>query len=84
MALFYKIEREILQSDIEIRQRGVIHGDLRVPNILWNTELGRVMLIDFERSIVMKHRSQKRTSEALLDVSPNKRRLGIRGQRIKD
>ncbi|KAL8801686.1 MAG: hypothetical protein Q9182_004280 [Xanthomendoza sp. 2 TL-2023] len=30
--------------------KGVRHGDLRFPNMLWNQELQRVMFIDFERS----------------------------------
>jgi hypothetical protein len=33
-------------------QYGVEHEDLRQANILWNTELGRFMVIDFDRAIL--------------------------------
>ncbi|KAI0429922.1 hypothetical protein F5Y09DRAFT_308896 [Xylaria sp. FL1042] len=33
-------------------QYGVEHEDLRHANILWNTELGRFMVIDFDRAIL--------------------------------
>ena len=28
----------------------VEHGDLRSPNVLWNSKIGNVVLTDFERS----------------------------------
>lgn len=31
----------------QLRQLGVRHGDQRAPNVVWNTELQRVMCIDF-------------------------------------
>jgi hypothetical protein len=34
----------------ELRRHGVQHNDVRPPNVLWSVELGKVMLIDFERS----------------------------------
>ena len=33
---------------------GVLHRDVATRNILWNEERGRVMFIDFERSVVFK------------------------------
>ncbi|RFU26337.1 hypothetical protein B7463_g10008, partial [Scytalidium lignicola] len=38
----------------ELRQQVIEHRDLRPPNVLWSAELGRVMLIDFERSRFLK------------------------------
>ena len=67
-------KEEIRLSENEMCQRGVIHGDVRGPNILWNRELGRVMLVDFERSTMLDQGPPKRKSEALVDMSPNKRR----------
>ncbi|OJJ47661.1 hypothetical protein ASPZODRAFT_1739647 [Penicilliopsis zonata CBS 506.65] len=43
---------EIARSVKKIRKLGVVHGDLRLQNLLWNHELGRVMIIDFHRSHV--------------------------------
>lgn len=42
--------REIKRSVKDIRSLGVIHEDLREDNLLWNAELGRVLIIDFHRS----------------------------------
>lgn len=39
----------------EIRKLGVRHGDIRPQNSLWNSELNRVLLIDFERSDLVKN-----------------------------
>ena len=41
---------EISRSMKQIRKLGVVHGDLRLQNMLWNDERGRVMVIDFHRS----------------------------------
>ena len=41
---------EIARSKKEIRSLGVVHGDFRFENILWNAELGRALIIDFHRS----------------------------------
>jgi hypothetical protein len=45
-----ELRREIKRSNKEIRVLGVRHLDLRPDNILWNTELGRALIIDFHRS----------------------------------
>ncbi|KAL4749043.1 hypothetical protein BDW72DRAFT_205080 [Aspergillus terricola var. indicus] len=52
------VAREIARSIHEIYSLGVSHGDLRSDNILWNTELGRAMIIDFHRSQLI-HRATK-------------------------
>ena len=37
-----------------LRDYGIEHCDVRSPNVLWNLEIGKVMLIDFERSEFLK------------------------------
>jgi hypothetical protein len=34
--------------------RGVEHGDVRPPNVLWNPEIKNVVVVDFERSEILK------------------------------
>lgn len=41
---------EMLRSLQEIHGAGVLHEDVRWPNVLWSAEAKRAMLIDFERS----------------------------------
>ncbi|PLN77563.1 hypothetical protein BDW42DRAFT_176664 [Aspergillus taichungensis] len=47
----------ISRSVKEIRSLGVVHQDLRVDNILWNTELQRALIIDFHLC-TLDHRPQ--------------------------
>ncbi|KZF24821.1 hypothetical protein L228DRAFT_243546 [Xylona heveae TC161] len=44
------LTRELSRSRKEIRNLGVVHQDLRPDNILWNSELERILIIDFHRS----------------------------------
>lgn len=44
---------------------GVEYGDVRPPNVLWNREIGNVILVDFERSEIIK------PTTVLQDTSPN-------------
>ncbi|KAK9334349.1 hypothetical protein V1521DRAFT_375134, partial [Lipomyces starkeyi] len=55
-ALFHEIER----SKREIRALGVVHGDFRFKNVLWNEELGRALVIDFHRSKLAPRLMEKR------------------------
>lgn len=41
---------ELKRSPQAVRSEGVVRGDEREPNILWNEERRRVMLIDFDRA----------------------------------
>ncbi|KAL4779080.1 hypothetical protein BJX76DRAFT_341832 [Aspergillus varians] len=54
------IRHEISRSRRQIRMLGVIHQDLRRENMLWNHELGRVLIIDFHRSQVDRRPMEKR------------------------
>jgi thiamine kinase-like enzyme len=47
----------------------VVHGDIREPNVLWNSETGRVMVIDFERAVLL---NLPRTP--LSSLQPNRKR----------
>lgn len=54
------IQHAISRSVKEIRRFGVVHQDLRPDNILWNAELGRALIIDFQlctldRRFLYKH-----------------------------
>ncbi|KAK9375330.1 uncharacterized protein V1513DRAFT_478907 [Lipomyces chichibuensis] len=53
---------EIARSKREIRALGVVHGDFRYPNVLWNEELGRALVIDFHRSKLAPRLMEKRKS----------------------
>lgn len=44
------LRQEISWSKRQVRKLGVVHQDLRLDNMPWNDELGRVMIIDFHRS----------------------------------
>ncbi|DAA77115.1 TPA_exp: Uncharacterized protein A8136_6881 [Trichophyton benhamiae CBS 112371] len=44
------VRREVSKSKKEIRSLGLLHGDLRWQNILWNAELNRALIIDFDAS----------------------------------
>jgi len=46
----------IRQSNVEICKLGVRHGDLRAENMLWNSMLNRVLLIDFHKSVLFDMR----------------------------
>ncbi|OGM39127.1 hypothetical protein ABOM_012263, partial [Aspergillus bombycis] len=54
------IRHEISRSQTEIRSLGVLHQDLRPDNMLWNPELGRVLIIDFHRSELDARPTNKR------------------------
>ncbi|KMU79085.1 hypothetical protein CISG_07251 [Coccidioides immitis RMSCC 3703] len=45
----------------EIRSLGVLHGDLRPENILWNRELKRALIIDFHRCTLSNQPKHRRS-----------------------
>ncbi|CAL3961971.1 unnamed protein product [Diplocarpon coronariae] len=47
---------------------GVEHRDVRPPNVLWNPETRNVVLVDFERSEILKQ------VPVLQEISPNRKR----------
>jgi len=62
------LPEETRRSVDEIYGEGVAHNDVREPNILWNTERQRAMLVDFERSYLLHWPLQE------LSPNPNKER----------
>ncbi|KAF2806116.1 uncharacterized protein BDZ99DRAFT_539609 [Mytilinidion resinicola] len=62
------ITQQLECSAQAIHNLGVLHHDLMPRNILWNTEVGKVMVIDFERAEVVKPRA------ALGIISPNRKK----------
>ncbi|KAJ5353811.1 hypothetical protein N7541_006375 [Penicillium brevicompactum] len=57
------LRREYSRSINEILALGVVHQDLRPANLLWNTELGRVLVIDFHRCQLDPRPDRKRKRE---------------------
>jgi len=62
------LDLETTRAAAILRDRGVEHRDVRPPNFLWNGENKRVMLVDFERSAILK------CASILHQVSPNRKR----------
>lgn len=50
-----------------IHQAGVVHGDVRWANVLRHPQTGKVMMIDFERSVI------KQVRRPVGQVEPNNR-----------
>jgi hypothetical protein len=70
------INEETTRAVTKLRYHGVEHCDVRPPNVLWNSEGGNIILVDLERSEIMKR------VPALQETSPNKhlcetRRLNV-------
>ena len=55
-----ELNREISRSVKKIRSLGVLHEDLRLDNILWNTELRRALIIDFHWAKLDRRLKRKR------------------------
>ena len=51
---------------------GVLHRDVATRNMLWNEECGRVMFVDFERSVVFETKQKQR--QPLGVISGNRKR----------
>jgi serine/threonine protein kinase len=68
------LEAEKQRSLDEVAGLGVLHKDLRLANMLWNKENQRVMLIDFERSVVSEIKRHKEPSHILNKLLPNAKR----------
>ena len=51
------------RSSQAVFNEGVLHNDLRPPNLLWNEERRRVMVIDFDRAILRPILQHKQVSK---------------------
>jgi hypothetical protein len=68
------LKEEVVQLVDDLRVQGVIHKDARTPNILWNAERRRPMLIDFERSMTTSPGTDFVGVKPLQEISPNRKR----------
>lgn len=68
-------ERELLRSVRRLHTMGVAHTDVRRPNALWSWETRRVMMIDFERAVLMEP-----PRVPLAKLVPNKRARPSQGR----
>ncbi|KAI9731009.1 MAG: hypothetical protein M1834_005470 [Cirrosporium novae-zelandiae] len=68
--------KELERSIHDVRRLGVKHEDLRGPNMLWNPELGRVLLIDFYGPSLVDMDGRR----ILVEISPNKKRKRVRDE----
>ena len=68
-----QLDGEKQRSMTEVRQLGVIHRDARLANMLWNDSQKRVMLVDFERSVLQVQKRPRDSSTVLQEGSPNKK-----------
>ncbi|WKT54427.1 hypothetical protein QSH57_005011 [Fusarium oxysporum f. sp. vasinfectum] len=62
------LEDEAIRSLRAMHREGVIHKDVRLANMLFNPETNRVMVIDFERALLLKP-----PRRPLAQLVPNKR-----------
>jgi aminoglycoside phosphotransferase (APT) family kinase protein len=68
------LKEEVVQLVDDLRVQGVIHKDVRAPNILWNAERCRPMLIDFERFTTTSPGPDFVGVKPLQEISPNRKR----------
>jgi hypothetical protein len=59
------IEEEVKRSFKEVHQEGVVHGDERELNMLWNEERQRVMVVDFDRARILRAARYKQVLKVL-------------------
>jgi predicted Ser/Thr protein kinase len=77
--LQWENERTAVKRSIaKIFELGVIHGDVRRPNTLWNLELNRVLIIDFHKSKLLKTQiGMPKRRNKLMENSPKRLRLTV-------
>ena len=68
LAIGRDLGTEISEAVTKLLHCGVEHHDVRPPNVLWNPETRNVVLVDFERSEILKQAS------VLQETSPNRKR----------
>jgi len=62
------INKETTSAVTKLRCYSVKHCDVQPPNVLWNSKGRNIMLVDLERSEILKQ------VLALQGISPNKRK----------
>lgn len=64
---------DLVRAVNAIHGAGVLHQDIRMPNLLWNEETKRVMVIDFEGAEIVKAKTEA-VRQVLAPISPNRKR----------
>jgi tRNA A-37 threonylcarbamoyl transferase component Bud32 len=68
----------VKRSHGKIHKLGVRHGDVRPPNTLWNSELNRVLIIDFHRSeLTKKHIGVSKRKRESVDAPAKRSHLKV-------
>lgn len=69
----------VKRSHAKIRELGVSHGDVRRSNTLWNSELNRILIIDFHKAELIKKQTNvlKRKSELKRSSCASRPRLAL-------
>ena len=70
------VEAETNRAVTKLRDCGVEHGDVRPPNVLWNQEIRNVVLVDFERSEILKQ------AQVLQEISSNRKRKNLHPNKV--
>ncbi|PHH64771.1 hypothetical protein CDD81_4033 [Ophiocordyceps australis] len=70
-----KVNGQIERSVRSLHKHGVLHKDLRPPNILFNAETQRIMIIDFGTAFIFQE-SRPASRPALASRSANRQSLG--------
>jgi hypothetical protein len=68
LAMGRDLEVDTSRAVTKMLDCGVEHRDVRPPNVLWNPETRNVVLVDFERSEILKRKL------VLQELSPNQKR----------
>jgi hypothetical protein len=64
-----RVDKEINHAVTKLRHYRVEHSDVRPPNVPWNSEGENIMLVDFQRSKILKR------VPPLQDISLNLKRM---------
>lgn len=69
------VRKQAISTLDAIHDLGILHKDVMPRNMLWNEEVQRVMIIDFERSVIMTPKpALAPPKRPLVPISPNRKR----------
>lgn len=72
-----EVKKAVQKSHAQIWKLWVLHGDLRRENVLWNSELDRMLIFDFHKSTLIKEQVSvlKRKGQSSISASRKSSRL---------
>ena len=80
------VEKDVSQMAAEgmeaVHALGVLHRDVATRNMLWNEECGRVMFVDFERSVVFETGQKQRQPLGVISANRKRKMAVITGDEI--